>query len=584
MMQILATEDFYKSAQGLLHLATQLISANTVFVAINDRVTNRIILAQNRDQVLIEEGLLPFVDAYCHHVCANDNVLSISNTATHPLTSAMRLTASIGPAAFIGAPIMLKNGAHMGTVCALNPLPHEFRRVDEEILMASAQFLGHVADLEYQTYIDSTTKTFTQAYLERAFARWPLSTRDPVSALVVHIPLVELIRGLKGFTLRDRLLAQVSQRIRHALPEEDILARISETEFAVLTRAGDSEATTRAHAIIRHFRDPIEVEAQHFVLSPSIGIATAPTSADNLPDLIQHATITAYLARQEHTSRVRNHHPKEEASAAHRLEIASRLPRAHQNGEFSLHYQPKYVVSDERPLVSAEALIRWQQPDESWISPSDFIPVAEATGFIAPLGRWALREACRQTKHWQDLGYPRIVISVNISPRQFELDQVDHMIQETLQETRLDPHWLAIEITEGLLVQNSAAVAETLNRIRQLGVSIAIDDFGKGFSSLAYLGTFEPHALKIDQAFIADMLKNPKYYAIVAATINMAHDLDMNVVAEGVETEAQWNALEALHCDVAQGYLRGRPVPADVFESTHLAPNRKIVPLGSSPK
>jgi EAL domain-containing protein (putative c-di-GMP-specific phosphodiesterase class I) len=248
--------------------------------------------------------------------------------------------------------------------------------------------------------------------------------------------------------------------------------------------------------------------------------------------------------------------------ASKRLALETSLRRAIQNDELLIHYQPRVSV-DSLEIVGVEALIRWQHPQLGLVSPAEFIPLAEDTGLIVPIGEWVLREACLQSKRWQQLGYPPIQMAVNICARQFHDQDLAQTVIDVLHETKLAPQHLELELTESSIMHHGELVGNVLNRLKGMGVDIAIDDFGTGFSSLASLKRLPIDALKIDKSFVMDATTDPDDAALVMAIITLAHNLRLKVIAEGVETEEQLRFLQLLRCDEIQGYLFSKPIPAD---------------------
>ena len=245
-----------------------------------------------------------------------------------------------------------------------------------------------------------------------------------------------------------------------------------------------------------------------------------------------------------------------------RLSLEKSLRLGLERGEFLLYYQPKVNVKSGR-IVSIEALARWQHPEFGMIPPAQFIPLAEETGLIVPLGEWVLKSACAQNKAWQDAGYPPMRIAVNFSPRQFHKLELAEMVETVLAQTGLDPHWLELEVTENLMLSNEDVTIVTLRRLADIGVHISIDDFGTGYSTFNYIKKLPVDTLKIDRSYVSDIDSNESDAAIATAVIEMAHSLSLNVVAEGVETEGQLKFLEALNCPEVQGYFFHRPLPPE---------------------
>ncbi|HJX85289.1 MAG TPA: EAL domain-containing protein, partial [Candidatus Angelobacter sp.] len=252
--------------------------------------------------------------------------------------------------------------------------------------------------------------------------------------------------------------------------------------------------------------------------------------------------------------------------ALKRLGLESALRKGLERQEFTVFYQPKVKITNGQ-IVGMEALVRWRHPELGMVSPAEFIPLAEETGLIVPLGEWVLQTACRQNKAWQAAGLPKLCVAVNLSPRQFQQPDLLAMVERALKESQLDPNSLELEITESSVMRSTESAIVTMKALKTMGVHLAIDDFGSGYSSLAYLKRFPIDCLKIDQSFVRDVTGDPNDAAIVMAVITLAHSLNLSVVAEGVETEEQLRFLRLLRCDEMQGYLFSRPLDAEAFQS-----------------
>lgn len=571
MLQILAEGDFRDVSDQLLRLLSKLIPVNTLYVSVHDGETTRIVSVFNRHEPMLKEGELSFSESYCSRICTGEHDLTvIQNTETDPRTANMSLTHTLGTAALVGVPVALKNGTRMGSVCCLDSGPFSLDDHQIEILQGAAAFLSYAVQLEYASYTDPLTDTYSRRYVEKIFDRWA-AQGSHMAVLMVGVGKVELFNGFDGYDVGERMLRAIADRIRRAVHPKDVVARISKTEFAVLTRhaVDDMNLLQLGEHILTDCSPPLSVEDQTVFLSPRIGIAVFPVNSHDLQELFKHATAAMYATSDRAGRHIALYYPKDASLMDRRRNISSSLYQAVEEHAFQLHYQPKFGLEGQTALVSTEALIRWKHGDE-WIPPSEFIPIAEDNGLINAIGNWVLHEACRQNKEWQTMGHSPMVVSVNISPKKFEMSDVCADIKEALCRTGLEPQWLVIEITEGLLMQNSEEIAQDLRRIRNLGVGIAIDDFGKGYSSLSYLRRFEPTHLKIDQFFIQEMLRDKGYMTIVSATINLAHNLGMRVIAEGVETQEQLDKLRSLGCDMIQGYLFSRPLPPEELEREFL--------------
>jgi EAL domain-containing protein (putative c-di-GMP-specific phosphodiesterase class I) len=296
-----------------------------------------------------------------------------------------------------------------------------------------------------------------------------------------------------------------------------------------------------------------------------------------MESLVQNADIAMYKAKEQGRNGYQFYTADMNTKTHQRLDLENALRRALERNELVLHYQPQVDLGSGR-IFAMEALLRWQRPGKGLVSPADFIPLAEESGMIVPIGEWVLRTACAQNKAWQDAGLTPLRVAVNLSARQFLEKNLIQTVSLALRDSGLAPHFLDIEITESMVMQNAAMAVRTLNELDAMGVVLSIDDFGTGYSSLSYLKRFPIHSLKIDKSFVIDVTSNPDDAAIVAAIITMAHSLDMKVVAEGVETEGQLRFLRAHACDAMQGYYFSRPVPAEVF--LELLRDGKRLPAG----
>ena len=368
-----------------------------------------------------------------------------------------------------------------------------------------------------------------------------------------------------GHAVGDQLLQAVSTRLTACLREEDTAARLGGDEFIIsLPDVADaSEAARVAARILADLAKPFSVCGHQLPAEASIGIALYPDDGDSAQTLMRNADTAMYHAKESGRANYQFFSSQMNERVSRRLSTETSLRRALEHGEFTLHYQPLIELATGR-IDGAEALARWPQPDHRLVSPAEFIPVAEDTGLIVPLGEWVLREACGQAQAWQ-ARQPGLRIAVNLSARQFRQKNLIGMIEQALCDTGLAPALLELELTEGMLMHHAEDTVRTLARLDEMGVRLAIDDFGTGYSSLSYLKRFPIHTLKIDRSFVQDLSTDPDDAAIVTAIVAMARGLNLNVTAEGVETEAQAAFLRSLSCDLAQGFHFGRPMPAADF-------------------
>ena len=370
-----------------------------------------------------------------------------------------------------------------------------------------------------------------------------------------------------GHDAGDRLLQITSQRLQDCMRETDCVARLGGDEFVVLlgglNRSEDAGVVTET--IRRTFVEPFVFDGHEVPTTASLGVSIYPDDADELRSLFRCADSALYHAKAEGRNNTQFYRPELTAKVEARLKVESALHRALERGEFVLHYQPLVNLSDARP-VGAEALLRWNQPEHGVVSPDTFIPVAEESGLIVELGEWVIQQACHQAAGWRDMGFP-LTASVNVAARQFKQGDLVAVVQSALKSAKLDPSLLCLEITEQHVLHDTEHNLAVIERLKALGVNIALDDFGIGYSSLSYLKRFAPQSLKIDRSFVRDVAHDSDDAAIVSAVIAMAKRLKIQVVAEGVETEAQRAFLLEEHCELAQGYLFSRPLPAPEFRA-----------------
>jgi EAL domain-containing protein (putative c-di-GMP-specific phosphodiesterase class I) len=364
------------------------------------------------------------------------------------------------------------------------------------------------------------------------------------------------------------LLREVAIRLNGAVRRGDTVARLSGDEFAlVLADMGHvNDAIHVAQKILDVFRIPFLVSGHELFVTASMGITLYPFDDRGAQDLLRNADVAMYRAKESGKNNFQFYVAEMTASATERLSLETDLRSALDRGELSLHYQP---IADGKSghIIGMEALLRWNHPVRGMISPALFIPLAEETGFIIPIGEWVLRTACEQCRAWQELGFPSLHVAVNLSSRQFHQRDLPASIYHILQETGLNPLDLDLEITEGLVMHQAESSINTLRELKAMDMRISIDDFGTGYSSLSYLKRFPIDVLKIDQSFVRDIPGDADDAAIASTIITMAHSLGLKVVAEGVETKEQLNFIREHGCDAMQGYFLSKPLPADQFES-----------------
>lgn len=397
----------------------------------------------------------------------------------------------------------------------------------------------------------------------------PLADDQKLGTLLLRLDRFKSINDTLGHTVGDRLLRDFADRIKGSISDESTLARFESDEFALLIPnvKGANNILNSLGRIRDLLNAPFILDEHKLYLTVTAGISLSPTDGENAQELLKNAGVALNRALSLGGNNYQFYRSDMNARALARLTMEAELRRALENSELTLHYQPQVELGTQR-VIGAEALARWQHPKRGLLPASEFIPLAEATGLIALIGKWAMREACRQTASWQQAGANDLRIAVNVAAHQFQQEDFVKMVADILDETSLAPSSLELEITETSIMQNPEQVITILTELKALGVSIAIDDFGIGYSSLMYLKRFPIDRLKIDRMFVNDSTTDPDDAALVMTIITMAHNLRLNVMAEGVETEEQLNFLRLLKCDEAQGYFFAKPVPAEVFLAT----------------
>jgi diguanylate cyclase (GGDEF)-like protein len=392
-----------------------------------------------------------------------------------------------------------------------------------------------------------------------------------VGLLFIDLDHFKVVNDSLGHDAGDQLLCDVAERLADCLRDGDTLARLGGDEFTVLLPniAGPQDALAVAHRIESRLKPPFDLPGQSVFVSASIGVATGVALEDRSEALLRDADAAMYEAKARGRARHAMFDIAMHTRAVTRLAIETDLRRAIDNHQLELHYQPiKWLKGDQ--IVGVEALLRWRRPDGTLIPPGDFVPVAEETGLIRPIGRWVLHEACRQLASWRS-ELPQaanLSVSVNVSARQLQNASLVEDVEAALAESGLDPGSLILELTESAVVENLEGAAATLQQLKWMSVQLAMDDFGTGYSSLSSLSQMPLDILKIDQSFVARLDHDADGRAVVYAIISLATALGVRVTGEGVETSAQLSTLIELDCDHGQGFLLGRPVPPDELATT----------------
>jgi diguanylate cyclase (GGDEF)-like protein/PAS domain S-box-containing protein len=424
--------------------------------------------------------------------------------------------------------------------------------------------------IEYQAYHDALTglpnRRLFRDRLTVALAH-ARRLKNPLAVMFLDLDRFKVVNDTLGHSTGDELLKAIAARLQASLREEDSIARMGGDEFTVLLadlKTPDAAAKI-AQKVLETIALPLQIDGTELFITTSIGIALFPSDGDTAELLLANADHAMYRAKDAGRNSYQMFTPAMNSRALERLSLENDLRHALERGELELHYQPQINIVSGR-VMGVEALLRWNRPGFGLVSPMDFIPIAEDTRLIVPIGEWVLREACRQAKAWQGDRPSGFRMAVNLSPRQFQHSDLPQVIASALDLSGLAPGDLELEITESLAMQNTSRTISTLHRLRDMGVQIAIDDFGTGHSSLNYLRSFPIDSVKIDQEFVQEIEASAADRAIVSAVIGMARGLRLRVTAEGVETDKQLAFLREQGCEEVQGFLFGEPVPATLFQ------------------
>jgi diguanylate cyclase len=467
--------------------------------------------------------------------------------------------------------LLRRNGTPVRVVLALAPLVTETAQVAGAaagpvgyvgIVVDMTRYAQSEARLWYVAHHDGVTRLPNQTLfierLELTIARCQRSGSG-FTVLIAELDHLRKLRDALGLHAAELVLQIAGERLRGLFPNDGTIASIGGTQFALLINESGAAADAFAAEALARMSEAIDYAGTTLNITASIGIVAYPADGVDAPTLMRRAGVALSAASAVKGNAVRRFSTALEGHAARRFELAAMLREAIARQQLHLVYQPQVTLANGQ-IAQVEALLRWNHPQRGLISPVEFVPVAEEAGLIEQIGEWVIRTACRDAgKLLRQTGsLPRF--AVNVSPQQFQRHNLYETIREALHDAALDPSYLEVEITEGVLLDDTEQAVQTLHALRELGVEVAVDDFGTGYSSLAYLTRFPLHRLKIDRSFVMRMNTDPQSKALVGAIIAMAHALKLRVTAEGVETAEQAAQLEALGCDEAQGFWFSRPI------------------------
>ncbi|MDJ0598868.1 MAG: EAL domain-containing protein [Crocosphaera sp.] len=422
-------------------------------------------------------------------------------------------------------------------------------------------------ELKYHAFHDGLTGLPNRSFFDQHISLMIKNSErhnKSFAVLFIDIDSFKNINDTLGHTIGDQILKCVAQRLTSQVRKSDLVSRWGGDEFVVLLSEIENpdEAAKFSQRLLQAFEHPLNIERHQIYLKCSVGIAIYPEDGQESETLLKNADAALYRTKESGRNHYQFYNPEMSVEIAENFALESQLHQAIKNGELILHYQPQINVKTGK-VYGLEALVRWNSPKLGLVRPNKFIPLAEKTGLIIPMGEWVLKTACQQNKKWQNMGLPPIRVAVNLSAQQLQQSNLIETVENTLESVGLDPEWLELEVTESILMKNIALASQTLQELRNMGVYISIDDFGTGYSSLGYLKKFPFNTLKIDQSFVKEINQNPQDVSIISAIMTLSRGFNMRVIAEGVENREQLELLQKLECEEMQGYFFSHPLSPD---------------------
>lgn len=406
-----------------------------------------------------------------------------------------------------------------------------------------------------------------------------LGTMEPsdlIAIMYIDLDNFKNINDSLGHSYGDELIIDVSHRMKEAIDEKDFLSRFGGDEFIILTKdleADGAEYENKIKKIQKVFSYPFVLATKEFFITISIGITLAPKDGNTTQTLIKNVDAAMYVAKGLGKNTYCYYDESINRKLLDKIELQSEIRKSSENHEFEVYYQAQIDLNSDK-IVGFEALVRWNHPERGLITPMDFVPLAEETGLIVPIGGWVLKQACKQLKAWEDKGFCDINVAVNLSARQFKDENLVQLVYDVINDTGVNPRMLELEITESIALVDIEYSISTIKKLKEIGVQFSLDDFGTGYSSMSYLKKLPVKNLKIDKSFLDTIMKDTNDQKIVSTIVNLAQILDIEVIAEGVEYKDQALFLKGINCDRAQGYLYSRPVPSNEAEDFLLKYNK----------
>ncbi|HXW77249.1 MAG TPA: EAL domain-containing protein [Candidatus Eremiobacteraceae bacterium] len=568
--------DFLDQLRAVLAMGSSFFRLQSGLVTHIEGQNCEVVAAQFPDNRFLSGDVLPLDRMYSAKVAADNETLVIRHASAegwidHPAYLHHRMES------YIGTPVHVA-GKTYGTIsfASTEPRDQAFTESEKDFLRLIAQWLGLAierrnveAELRHNALHDSLTGLPNVRLLHdrlHAAIENAKRTSKPVAVCFLDLDRFKIVNDTLGHRIGDSMLKEVTQRLSSCLRESDTLARLGGDEFVILLPQVENAAAAAkvAQRMLETLSQPFVVEGQDLFATASMGVSMYPDDGADPDALIKNADHAMYRAKELGRDTFLMYSSNDEIRRE-RLALETALRRALKNDELLLHYQPQVDIATGS-VIGIEALVRWNHPERGLVPPNDFIPLAEETGLIVPIGGWVIEQACRQVSDWKRMGFPALRVAVNVSARQFRHGSFVDSVTKVLAHFELDPSLLEIELTESATMHASDLELEALQRLKFEGVRLAIDDFGTGYASLSNLKRFPIDAVKIDRSFVRDCLNSTDDAAIVKAVVSMGHALHLQVVAEGVETREQLSFLQLLGCDRAQGFLVGRPASASEVE------------------
>ncbi|XJZ27855.1 EAL domain-containing protein [Bacillota bacterium Lsc_1132] len=541
-------QTFNSTLTHVFEILSKTIAVNTFILTLEENGGCKVIKVWNRSEILIEEGSqLP--------------VLS----ETENLDSSFELLRSKH---FIAIPVTLQNGEVFGKLWAIHSQPFEFSEFDGSVLQTAGQLISQTIDLENLIIKDTLTPHYNRSFIQNYF-KYDKVKSSTLAFIFLDLDNFKSINDTFGHDYGDLLLKEMAKRIESCIGPDDILARIGGDEFIVLNQNSHSGNRSKlqelAQKILDRISEPVTINKMNVKITGSIGISFYPENGKDMNELLKQADISMYAVKGQGKNGIQFYQKELESTSTNRFIMENSLRTALENNELEVYYQPIFHLQTNQ-LVCYEALLRWHHPELGMVSPAEFIPIAEETGLIIPIGHWVLKTVCEQGRSWREKGL-HAKFSVNLSAKQFEDQTLLNRIKTILVETKFPACQLQFEITESMLMKDVQYASKILRQIEALGIEVGIDDFGTGYSSLTYLNELPISFLKIDKSFTLNLYKDQQTMKIAKAIINLAQTLKIKSIAEGIEENEHLDFLLDHHSDYGQGYLLGKPMPAKEAEA-----------------